>query len=107
MAKSRNDSIQAVPAYLCPLCRGWFTAADTTRRPVCPACRAPVIRYHCIRCDHEWNPMRSAPPRICPTCKSPYWNRPRRTEGPMPGPVAVPAPAPQETAPPSPQEAAQ
>lgn len=36
--------------------------------------------YRCTRCSHEWLPMKSSsePPRICPKCKSPYWDRPRR-----------------------------
>jgi DNA-directed RNA polymerase subunit RPC12/RpoP len=49
--------------------------------------------YRCLRCAHEWVPRDveqtvdgkkpSEPddePRVCPKCKSPYWNRPRRNE---------------------------
>lgn len=33
----------------------------------------------CERCEHEWIPRRAArDPRVCPNCKSPYWNRPRK-----------------------------
>lgn len=38
-----------------------------------------VWGYRCERCEHEWIPRESATePRVCPKCKSPYWNRPRR-----------------------------
>lgn len=39
-----------------------------------------VMGYRCSRCGHEWVPMRNAtrPPRVCPSCKSPYYDRPRR-----------------------------
>ena len=37
----------------------------------------------CERCGHKWVPrdMEGEPdgPRVCPKCKSPYWNRPRKT----------------------------
>lgn len=38
-----------------------------------------VMGYHCERCEHEWIPRSDADgePRVCPSCKSPYWNRPR------------------------------
>jgi DNA-directed RNA polymerase subunit RPC12/RpoP len=38
--------------------------------------------YRCERCGHVWV-KRSATegdPIICPKCKSPYWNKKRRTE---------------------------
>ena len=38
--------------------------------------------WQCERCEHQWVPrdMAAEPegPRVCPRCKSPYWNRPRR-----------------------------
>ena len=40
--------------------------------------------YMCERCWYRWGPrtgsgIRAATdPRVCPRCKSPYWNRPRR-----------------------------
>lgn len=38
-----------------------------------------VMGYHCERCSHEWIPrdIEREPP-VCPKCKSPYWNRPRK-----------------------------
>jgi predicted Zn-ribbon and HTH transcriptional regulator len=35
--------------------------------------------YRCERCQHEWVPREDVEPRVCPKCKSPYWNRPRKT----------------------------
>lgn len=33
----------------------------------------------CERCDHEWIPREvDVEPEACPSCKSPYWNRPRK-----------------------------
>ena len=38
-----------------------------------------VMGFRCERCDHEWIPINSSrEPAVCPKCKSPYWNRPRR-----------------------------
>jgi hypothetical protein len=43
-------------------------------------------RLHCMRCtDEEGNPSSWVPrtdhlPKSCPKCKSPYWNKPRKTE---------------------------
>ena len=31
----------------------------------------------CLRCGHEWIPNRPVEPKVCPKCKSPYWNRPK------------------------------
>lgn len=32
----------------------------------------------CIRCLHKWFPRRQNLPKVCPKCKSPYWNKKRR-----------------------------
>jgi len=37
-----------------------------------------VMGYRCERCDHEWIPNSEREPSVCPKCKSPYWNRPRK-----------------------------
>jgi DNA-directed RNA polymerase subunit RPC12/RpoP len=38
-----------------------------------------VMGYRCDRCGHEWVPRDfEQEPRVCPKCKSPYWNRPRK-----------------------------
>tara|TARA_Y100000310_G_C20607180_1_gene776139 strand:- start:178 stop:333 length:156 start_codon:yes stop_codon:yes gene_type:complete len=38
--------------------------------------------YKCERCSHEWVPRNKSKeePRVCPKCKSPYWNRPRKNK---------------------------
>ena len=39
-----------------------------------------IIKLHklrCERCGHKWIP-RKEEVRICPKCKSPYWNRKRK-----------------------------
>ena len=33
--------------------------------------------FTCGRCFHSWQPRRPGAPRVCPKCKSPYWNKPR------------------------------
>lgn len=38
-----------------------------------------VWGFKCERCEHEWVPREiETEPRVCPKCKSPYWNKPRR-----------------------------
>jgi len=32
-------------------------------------------RLKCKRCGHEWHPRRTVKPKVCPKCKSPYWDR--------------------------------
>ncbi len=38
-----------------------------------------LIKGHrCYRCDHEWRPNSlDELPKVCPACKSPYWDRPK------------------------------
>lgn len=39
-----------------------------------------VMGYRCERCGGEWIPKDAQKePVTCPKCKSPYWNRPKRT----------------------------
>ena len=43
-----------------------------------------VMGYRCERCDHEWMPRGNGnAPRVCPKCKSPYWDTPRRAKSMM------------------------
>lgn len=42
-----------------------------------------VTVYICERCGHEWIPRDALAseqelPTVCPRCKNPYWNRPRK-----------------------------
>lgn len=37
--------------------------------------------WRCERCGHEWAPRVSGEaPRVCPKCKSPYWDRGYKSE---------------------------
>jgi len=37
--------------------------------------------FRCERCSHEWIPKNmNKEPKVCPKCKSPYWNTKRRIE---------------------------
>ena len=33
--------------------------------------------YDCLRCGHEWPSRKERLPKVCPKCKSPYWNKPK------------------------------
>lgn len=36
--------------------------------------------YRCERCEHQWVPCnKDEKPLVCPKCKNPYWNRPRKS----------------------------
>jgi len=35
-----------------------------------------ITRLICLRCDHEWT-QKVEVVKVCPKCKSPYWNLPR------------------------------
>ena len=39
-----------------------------------------VMGYRCERCTHEWIPknFNNGAPKVCPACKSPYWNTPKK-----------------------------
>ena len=42
--------------------------------------KVKLMGYRCERCDHEWLPRdKTQEPRVCPKCKSPYWDIPRGT----------------------------
>jgi predicted Zn-ribbon and HTH transcriptional regulator len=37
--------------------------------------------YLCERCSHKWVPREGGNyPKVCPKCKSPYWDKPRKSE---------------------------
>ena len=45
-----------------------------------PKVKMTVWGYRCERCGHEWLPTKQGQPepKVCPKCKSPYWDTPRR-----------------------------
>lgn len=45
-----------------------------------PDWRVQIPGYKCLRCGHTWTPRNDEKPRLCPKCKSAYWDRPRRGE---------------------------
>lgn len=59
---------------------------DLVTRPIFTV---EVWSFRCLRCEHEWLPRKtmraseslgpSSLPRVCPKCKSPYWDRERGT----------------------------
>lgn len=42
--------------------------------------RVRLWGFQCERCGHEWLPRTGEEPRVCPKCKSPYWNKPRKAD---------------------------
>jgi predicted Zn-ribbon and HTH transcriptional regulator len=34
--------------------------------------------YKCERCGHVWVPREHERPRVCPKCKSAYWDKARK-----------------------------
>lgn len=46
----------------------------------CPKCGHNWdLNFNCLRCGHIWEPKHpNDKPKVCPKCKSPYWNRPRQ-----------------------------
>ncbi len=43
--------------------------------------RVQLWGFRCERCEHEWLPReKNREPRVCPKCKSPYWNLPRKAK---------------------------
>lgn len=46
--------------------------------------RIKLDGFECERCGHQWVPReRGEEPRVCPKCKSPYWDRPRKDAEPV------------------------
>ena len=39
--------------------------------------RIKLPKLNCERCGHTWTP-RHTEIRICPKCKSPYWDKPKK-----------------------------
>jgi len=53
--------------------------ADTAEKIPRGMVQVQVWAWECERCGHQWMPReKDVEPRVCPKCKSPYWNKPRR-----------------------------
>ena len=50
-----------------------------------------VTGCRCERCRWEWVPKFDKAPRVCPHCKSPYWNIPRKKKTAGKKPATPPA----------------
>jgi len=37
-------------------------------------------KRNCLRCGHTWNKRLDSEPVLCPKCKSPYWDKPRKKD---------------------------
>jgi len=37
-----------------------------------------VLKCTCERCGHKWITRTEETPKVCPKCKSPYWDVPRK-----------------------------
>jgi Zn finger protein HypA/HybF involved in hydrogenase expression len=54
---------------------------DTAKQIPETMVRIELPAWKCERCEHVWVPRSmDVEPRVCPKCKSPYWNRPRRKD---------------------------
>lgn len=53
-------------------------ASTTTDAPMDGMVALEVWGWRCHRCEHEWLPREDRRPRVCPRCKSPYWDTPRK-----------------------------
>jgi len=40
--------------------------------------RFKLPTLNCVRCGHTWPPRTQNLPKVCPKCKSPYWNTEKR-----------------------------
>ena len=37
-----------------------------------------ILICECKRCKHQWATRKEQTPKVCPHCKSPYWNIPKK-----------------------------
>jgi DNA-directed RNA polymerase subunit RPC12/RpoP len=48
------------------------------------------VTLHCLRCGHRWIRRKATPPKNCPKCISPYWDKPRRKDKHATGKLVFP-----------------
>lgn len=42
--------------------------------------KVKLYGFKCERCNHIWVPRNTEEkPLVCPKCKSPYWDKPKKT----------------------------
>lgn len=60
------------------MARNLKNSIDDSHMVKCPNCGHVFdVNYTCNRCGHVWVPRENAEPKVCPHCKSPYWNKAR------------------------------
>ena len=40
--------------------------------------REELPSWSCRRCGHKWIPRKADRPVVCPECKSPWWDKPKK-----------------------------
>jgi hypothetical protein len=64
-----------------------YLTGYTTRYILIGVSRTKIDAFKCDRCGHVWLPkeligkleeLDKHMPKVCPKCKSPYWNTPRK-----------------------------
>jgi hypothetical protein len=62
-----------------PTC--WYLSSDYIPASIsCIMGEITLKGFVCERCSHKWVPREDEIPKVCPKCKSPYWNTPRKLE---------------------------
>ncbi len=61
-----------------------YLTSDTNGRIGAVVAKVRLWGYRCERCGHEWLPRKGEEPKVCPRCKSPYWNTPRKRDAATP-----------------------
>lgn len=76
--------------YIAKQYLGGIHLTSYTGSPILPGmARVQVWAWVCERCTHQWLPReKDREPRVCPKCKSPYWNTPRRDKAGKASPEA-------------------
>jgi hypothetical protein len=59
--------------------------------------RVELRKLHCHRCGYKWVP-RVEKIRVCPKCKSPWWDKPKDTPRSREGAALVPSYSPEKAA---------
>ena len=82
LRKATRDVADALPRSL-P--NGIIVRLNTRARGGFLMAHILIEGFLCERCQYRWVPHRSTKnePKICPKCKSAYWNRPRKLDWPV------------------------
>ena len=87
MPTGRIDALKTTGKALLLLIRGTdhrvvdASTIDETRlrsSVIALSLKEPGKQWNCLRCEHRWRAKGISRPTICPRCKSPYYDRPRK-----------------------------